>query len=126
MVCGKGFPANEPELSTERIWIWLASPRFTLSSSQGLDLVAFTLCTDFRFALFKQDQFHLHSTILFPRTNEVSADDPPSELVRFRVDGEHFEILEPTLRAKGDTLLVTLLDDHWRTKTKEICHRCVL
>ncbi|CAK9016247.1 Reticulocyte-binding protein 2 homolog a [Durusdinium trenchii] len=121
MVCGKGFPANEPELSTERIWIWLASPRFTLSSSQGLDLVAFTLCTDFRFALFKQDQFHLHSTILFPRTNEVSADDPPSELVRFRVDGEHFEILEQTLRAKGDTLLVTLLDDHWRTKTKEIC-----
>ncbi|CAK9086747.1 unnamed protein product [Durusdinium trenchii] len=63
----------------------------------------------------------LQETRIPAPTNEVSADDPPSELVRFRVDGEHFEILEQTLRAKGDTLLVTLLDDHWRTKTKEIC-----
>ncbi|CAK9076996.1 Hypothetical protein (Fragment) [Durusdinium trenchii] len=48
--------------------------------------------------------------------------DPlPNGLVRFRVDGERFEILEQTLRAKGDTFLVTVLDDPWRDDAKEIC-----
>lgn len=41
--------------------------------------------------------------------------------MRFRVDGERFEILEQTLRAKGDTFLVTVLDDPWRDDAKEIC-----
>lgn len=36
---------------------------------------------------------------------------PEEGLVAFRVDGERFEILEQTIRARGDTLLATLLDD---------------
>ena len=41
-------------------------------------------------------------------------------LVAFRVDGERFEILEQTIRAKGDTLLATLLDDPQRGHVFEI------
>ena len=50
-----------------------------------------------------------------PETSDV-----PKDLVCFRVDGERFEILEQTVRAKGETLLCTMLDDPQRTG-KEIC-----
>ena len=46
---------------------------------------------------------------------------PADGLVAFRVDGERFEILEQTIRARGDTLLATLLDDPQRDTRHEIC-----
>ena len=45
------------------------------------------------------------------RTRTDSSPPADSGIVTFRVDGERFEILEQTIRAKGDTLLATMLDD---------------
>ena len=55
---------------------------------------------------------------LTPRTWKTSV--PTSSSDR-GVRGERFEVLEQTIRAKGDTLLATLLDDPQHDAMPEIC-----
>mmetsp|Transcript_44789 Transcript_44789/g.106314 ORF Transcript_44789/g.106314 Transcript_44789/m.106314 type:complete len:299 (-) Transcript_44789:185-1081(-) len=52
----------------------------------------------------------------------AAAEDAPAEkdLITFNVAGERFQVLEHIIRAKGETLLTTLLDDPGRVEGKAI------